>query len=281
MRFTPLTVVKMGLVLWVALWLASGLSDLLDRRLGRSQSLSPSMRVLTTKLTRLLLISAAILITLSEVGIDLTAFAVFSGALGVGLGFGLQKIFSNLVSGIILLIDRSIKPGDVISLGQTYGWINHLGARYASVITRDGKEHLIPNEELITQRVENWSFSDNLVRLRIPIGIAYHSDPRLAIKLCVDAAEMVPRVQLKPEPRCLLTSFGDNALTLELRFWINDPANGRGSVISDILLNIWDRFQEHGIDVPFPQRDLHLKSILGESDLSSLAHHLKEPPLSP
>jgi len=274
-RVSPLTLIKVALALWLSLWLANGLATLVERKLERSQSVAPTMRVLGAKLTRIALITTAFLVALSAVGIDLTALAVFGGALGVGLGFGLQKIFSNLVSGVILLMDRSIKPGDVISVGTSFGWINHLGARYASVITRDGIEHLIPNEELITQRVENWSYSNELVRLRIPIGISYQSDPRLAIKLCVEAAEMAPRVQLQPEPRCQLMGFGDNSLNLELRIWINDPQNGRANLISEVLLGVWDRFQEHGIEIPFPQRDLHLRSMLGERDLSSLAAALR------
>ncbi|MGB5604053.1 MAG: mechanosensitive ion channel domain-containing protein, partial [Gammaproteobacteria bacterium] len=193
-----------------------------------------------------------------------------SGALGVGLGFGLQKIFSNLVSGIILLMDKSIKPGDVISLGTTFGWINYLGLRYTSVITRDGIEHLIPNEELITQRVENWSFSDNLVRLKAPIGISYNSDVRLAMKLCIEAAEIVPRVELAPEPRVQLMGFGDSSVNLELRIWIDDPQQGRANILSEVLLNVWDKFHEHGITIPFPQRDLHVKSVLGETELAAL-----------
>ena len=188
LRLSPLTVVKVGLSLWFALWLANGIAGMVERRMARSQGSSATTRVLVSKLTRIALVTLAILVALSAVGIDLTALAVFSGALGVGLGFGLQKIFSNLVSGLILLMDRSIKPGDVISLGPTYGWVNHLGLRYTSVITRDAIEHLIPNEELIVQRVENWSFSDNLVRLRIPVGISYDSDVRLAMKLCLESA---------------------------------------------------------------------------------------------
>ena len=269
-RFSPLTVVKVGLSLWFSLWLANGLAALVERRLERSESVAPAMRVLGAKLTRLGLITGAVLIALSAVGIDLTALAVFSGALGVGLGFGLQKIFSNLVSGVILLLDRSIKPGDVIAINQTYGSINHLGARYASVITRDGIEHLIPNEELITQRVENWSYSNNLLRLRIPVGVSYNSDIRKAIALCVEAAEMVPRIQLQPEPRCQVTGFGDSSVNLELRVWIEDPQNGRGNVISEVLLEVWDRFHEHGIEIPFPQRDLHLRSVPEGHDLSGL-----------
>ncbi len=276
-RVSPLTVVKIAVSLWFALWLANGLATLVERRLEQSQSVAPTMRVLGAKLTRLSLIIGAILVALSAVGIDLTALAVFSGALGVGLGFGLQKIFSNLVSGVILLMDRSIKPGDVIAINNTYGWINHLGARYVSVITRDGSEHLIPNEELITQRVENWSYSNDMVRLRIPIGISYNSDPRVAIELCKEAAEMVPRVILTPEPRCQVVRFGDSSVDLELRVWIEDPQNGRGNVISEVLLGVWDRFHENGIEIPFPQRDLHLRSMLGEKDLQSLAATLRGP----
>lgn len=280
-RVSPLTVVKIAISLWFALWLANALAALVERRLGRSESVAPTMRVLGAKLTRISLIIGAILVALSAVGIDLTALAVFSGALGVGLGFGLQKIFSNLVSGVILLMDRSIKPGDVIAINNTYGWINHLGARYVSVITRDGSEHLIPNEELITQRVENWSYSDELIRLRIPIGISYNSDPRQAIELCVEAAQMVPRVILQPEPRCQVVRFGDSSVDLELRVWIADAQNGRGSVISEVLLGVWDRFHENGIEIPFPQRDLHLRSLLGEKDLQSLAATLQRPRQAP
>jgi len=259
-RLSPLIVIKAGVSLWLSLWLASVLATFLDRRLEGSDNVTPAMRVLSVKLLHLGLITAAFLITFSAVGIDLTALAVFGGALGVGLGFGLQKIFSNLVSGVILLMDHSIKPGDVIALGDTVGWINHLGARYVSVITRDGIEHLIPNETLITDRVENWSFSDSLVRLRLPIGISYKSDVRLAMKLCIEAAIATPRIQEKPEPKCLFKGFGDSSVDLELRVWIDDPPNGRANVLSDVLLGVWDRFHEHGIEIPFPQRDLHLRS---------------------
>jgi small-conductance mechanosensitive channel len=260
-RLSPLIVIKAGLALWLSLWFANVLSGFLDRRLESSVSVTPAMRVLSVKLLNVGLISAAFLITFSAVGIDLTAFAVFGGALGVGLGFGLQKIFSNLVSGVILLMDRSIKPGDVISVGNTFGWINHLSARYVSVITRDGIEHLIPNETLVTDRVENWSFSDNLVRLRVPIGVSYKSDVDLAMKLCVEAANDCARIVSQPESRCLMVGFGDSSVDLELRVWINDPANGRANVISDILLGVWRRFHQHGIEIPFPQRDLHFSSM--------------------
>lgn len=260
MRLSPLVIIKAGLLLWLSLWLAHVLAGFLDRRLESSESITPAMRVLSVKLLHIGLITAAFLVTFSAVGIDLTALAIFGGALGVGLGFGLQKIFSNLISGVILLMDRSIKPGDVIAVGETFGWINHLSARYVSVITRDGTEHLIPNEILITERVENWSYSNDLVRLRLPVGIAYKADVRLAIKLCIEAAESADRILKEPEPRCLLKGFGDSSVNLELRLWIRDPQNGRANVLSEVLLGIWDRFHEHGIEIPFPQRDLHLRS---------------------
>ena len=261
LRISLLTLIQGGITLTILLWLAMGLAGLVERHLQHARDFSPAARVLMVKLLRVVLIIVAIMIGLNSLGIDLTAFAVFSGALGVGLGFGLQKIFSNLVSGIILLMDKSIKPGDVIAIGQTYGWINHLGARYASVITRDGTEHLIPNEEMITQRVENWSHSHNMIRMRIPIDIAYSDDPRKAMKLCVEGAEMVPRVLLDPGPKCQLRAFGENGINLEIRVWIEDPQNGRADVVTEVLLHIWDRFQEHGISIPFPQRDVHLHMV--------------------
>jgi len=260
-RVSALTVIQGFIVMGVLLWLAIGLTGVIEKQLRRSDSISPAARVLISKFVRIALISAAIVFSLDNLGIDLTALAVFSGALAVGLGFGLQKIFSNLVSGVILLLDKSIKPGDVIALGKTYGWINHLGARYVSVITRDGVEHLIPNEELITQRVENWTHTDNFIRLKIPVSVSYQTDPRQAMQLCVEAAQMVPRVLLDPEPKCQLKRFGDSALDLELRVWLEDPENGRGNLISEVLLNVWDRFQENNIEIPYPQQDLHLRSM--------------------
>ena len=180
---------------------------------------------------------------LRTVGIDLTAFAVFTGAVGVGIGFGLQKAVSNFISGISILIDKSIKPGDVISVGDTYGWVSSLGARYVSVVTRDATEYLIPNEQLITERVINWSYSTAEVRLKLPVGISYSADVRKAIELCQQAANETPRVLNQPKPACLLKGFGDNAVNLELRVWINDPRNGVSNVKSEVFLRIWDNFR--------------------------------------
>lgn len=255
-----LAVLKGTVYLAAALWLANFLSGLIEGRLIRSQALTPSVGVLISKFVRIGLITAAFLLAVSSVGIDLTVFAVFGGALGVGLGFGLQKVVSNFVSGIILLLDKSIKPGDVISIGETYGWVKSLNARYVSLDTIDGKEHLIPNEELIIQRVENWSYSNKRLRLRIPVGVHYQSDVRLAIQLCIEAAREVERVLDDPEPRCLLRGFGDSSVDLEVSFWINDPEKGLNNVESDILLRIWDKFHEHNVEIPYPQRDVYLKT---------------------
>ena len=270
LRISALTVIKGMLALAVLLGLATVASRLLERRIKSTPSLTPSVQVLFSKLLKIVLVTIAVVAALSSVGIDLTAFALFSGAVGVGIGFGLQKVVANLISGVILLLDRSVKPGDVIGVGDTYGWIDSLGARYVSVVTRDGIEHLIPNEDLIVNRVENWSYSNNLVRLKIPVGIAYHSDLRRAIRVCIDAARATARVLDQPAPVCLVTGFGDSSVDLELGVWIRDPANGISNVRSEVLLNVWDRFHEHGIEIPFPQRDLHIRTpgalaVLGQA----------------
>ncbi len=264
-RISLLTVLTGLLTLALLLWGARTLSRLLEKRIRGNTALSPSIQVLFIKLSKVALIATAILVGLRIVGLDLTGFTIFTGAVGVGIGFGLQKIVSNLISGIILLLDKSIKPGDVITVGETYGWVNSLGARYTSLITQDGKEFLIPNEDLITQRVENWSFSNSTVRLKIPVGIAYSSDVRKAMALCEEAARQTTRIIQTPPPICLLAAFGNSSVDLELRAWINDPVNGVKNVKSEILLRIWDAFHEQGIDIPYPQRDIHIRTMPQEA----------------
>ena len=259
-RISLLTLLEGAFYLGILLWITMAVSNALERRVKQSKSLTPTTQELIAKIFKIVLVVLAFLITIGGLGIDLTTLAVFGGALGIGVGIGLQKVVSNLVSGLLILLDKSIKPDDVISVGATYGWVESLGARYASVRTRDGVEYLIPNEDLITQRVENWSHSDKAVRLNIPVGISYKSDVRLAMKLCKQAAKAVERVLAKPEPNCLLRGFGENSVDLEIRVWIDDPSEGRAAVINGALLGVWDLFQEHGIEFPFPQRDLHLKS---------------------
>lgn len=271
LRISALTVIKGVASLALLLWVAGLLSGVLERRIKTLPNLTPSVQVLFSKLLKIVLITIAVVAALSSVGIDLTAFAVFSGAVGVGIGFGLQKVVSNLISGVILLMDKSVKPGDVIGVGETYGAINTMGARYISVVTRDGTEYLIPNEEIIGRQVINWSHSNKAVRLRCPIGVSYGADIRKAIELCLESAAEVPRVIDQPKAGCLLRGFGDSAVDLELRIWINDPQNGTANIKSQVLLLVWDKFHEHGIEFPFPQRDLHIKSSEGLTALARAA----------
>lgn len=256
-----LTLLQGGITVILFVWGAIALSNFIEKRLRRARHMSPSMQVLLGKVFRIGLITTAFLFVLNTMGIDLTAFAVFGGAIGVGIGFGLQKVIANFISGIILLMDRSIKPGDVVGVGDTYGWVNALGARYVSVVTRDGREHLIPNELLITEKVENWSYSDTNIRLKIPVGISYNSDVKKAIDIMRNIIEKNPRILKNPEPNVLLMGFGDNSVNLEARAWISDPQNGTANITSDILLEIWEAFHRENIEIPFPQRDLHIKSV--------------------
>ena len=260
----------------LTLWISLGMARLLEKQVQGLRRLSPSLRVLLVKIIRIIFIIAATMIALSSMGINLSSLTVLGGAIGLGLGFGLQKVVSNFVSGVILLLDNSIKPGDVIEIEGTYGWINNLRARYASVITRDGTGHLIPNEDLITQRVINWSFTDELVRMRVPIGVSYKSDPHECIRLVLQAANGNDRVLQDPAPVCLLKDFGDSSINFELRFWLADPANGISNVKSLILLRVWDIFKENNIEIPFPQRDLHLRS----SDVDFVKRAAPDPELS-
>ena len=260
LRISALTIIEAALSLAVLLWLATMAGRLMERRITTLPNLTPSLQVLLSKLLKIVFVGLAVIVALNSVGIDLTAFAVFTGALGVGIGFGLQKPMSNFVSGVMLLLDKSVKPGDVISVGESYGWVSSLGARYVSVVTRDGTEYLIPNEDLITHQVVNWSHTSSQVRLKIPIGISYNADVHKACTLCREAAAETRRVLKEPAPACLLLGFGDSSVELELRIWIQDPKNGVRNVKSDVLLLVWDKFHAHGIEIPFPQRDLHLKT---------------------
>lgn len=260
-RLSLLHLIAGSLILVVFIGLSRAVNESFAKWVRTVEGASPSFQVLSVKLFKVGFYTLAIILTMGGLGLDLGNLAWFSGALGLGLGFGLQKVISNLASGFIILADKSIKPGDVIQVGETYGWVNNLRSRYISVITRDGVEYLIPNEDLITGKVVNWSYSHDLVRLKIPVGIAYGSDLELAMKLMLKAAAAVPRVLAKPEPSCRLMQFGDSAINFELRIWINDPQNGVAGVRSDVYLEIWRRLQEHGIEIPFPDRVLYHKSI--------------------
>jgi len=261
-------VVQLSIFIWVALILA----QLAENYVQGAKGVAPSLRVLTGKLLRLGLVAVALLIGLTSIGIDITAFALVTGAFGVALGFGMQKTISNLISGLLLLIDRSIKPGDVLELSdpsnrsvQLFGWVTALNARYVSLTTRDGTEWLVPNDELISQRIVNWSYSHNRLRLLTPIAISFDSDVRLAMQVAVDAARATPRVLGDPAPVCRLMSFGDSCVNLEMRFWIQDPTNGIINVRSDVLVAVWDQFRQNGIRTRLGHRDLFIK---GDSELT-------------
>ena len=224
-----------------------------------TQGFDPTQKLLAQKLAGIATITIAFFVGIDLLGISLTSLTVFSGALGLAAGFGLQKTVGNLIAGIILLLDRSIKPGDVIVAGgKDVGWVNKIGVRAVSVITRDGKEHLIPNEDLMTKAVENWSYTDRNVRIRIPVSVSYESDLELAQALMVRAAIESPRVLDNPKPNVWLTAFGDSGVEHEILAWINDPESGVGSVRSDVLNRLWVLFRDNDIVIPYPRRDVHL-----------------------
>lgn len=258
-RLSALLVVQATLWLAALLWGATLLVKVLDRRLQTVTDLSPSSRVLIGKLLRFGAIALAIVMALNAVGVDMTALAVFSGALGLGIGIGLQRVVANLLSGVFLLMDRSVKPGDVIEVEGTFGWVVSMQARFVSLVTRDRKEILIPNEDFITNRVVNWSHTDNYVRLEVPFSVTYDADPHRVRALAVEAAGKPGRVVEKPAPVCHLTAFGDNGLEFILRFWIEDAPGGVVNVTGQVLLAVWDAFKAEGIQVPFPHRDIKLR----------------------
>jgi len=261
LRLSLLMLVQAMATLAVLFVVVGALNAAARKRLQNVEGLSPSMRVLSEKMLRLFLYGLAVVIGLQTVGFDLTSLTVLSGAIGLGIGFGLQKVVSNLVAGLILLLDKSIKPGDVISIGDTFGWITDLSARYVSVKTRDGREYLVPNEDLITGQVVNWSHSNDLVRLDIDFGVSYASDPHEVRKLAREAAVKAKRVVHEPAPQCHITGFGDSSIDFVLRFWIRDPIGGLTNIRGDVFLVLWDALKEANIDIPFPRRDV---TILGK-----------------
>jgi len=239
-------------------------SKLAHRIMGKLTGFDEAQKLLAEKIVTIVVWALAILVGVDILGIDLTALAVFSGAFGLALGFGLQKTFGNLLAGIILLMDRSIKPGDVIAVSdmagrESFGQIRKIGIRAISVTTRDMKEYLIPNENLMINQVENWSYSSRDVRIKAPIGVSYGTDVELAERLLLEACKASPRVLEIPEPKALIMEFGGSGINFELRFWIQDPEEGISNVRSDIYKRAWKLFQDNGIRLPYPQLDVHLR----------------------
>ena len=255
-RLSALLLIKSVALLIGLTWLANNTGNYVETRVMSMSDLTPSLQVLIGKFIKIFLVIAAVIVALNAVGIDLTVFAVFSGAIGVGLGFGLQKVVSNFISGVIILLDKSIKPGDTISLGSTFGWIRELRSRFVSVVTRDGREFLIPNEDFITEKVINWSFTDKLVRLDVDFGVSYDCNPHEVSRLAIEAAESVERVSKVKKPVCWLTEFGDSSLNFKARFWISDPQNGLTNIRGMVMLALWDAFEANDIAIPYPHREI-------------------------
>jgi len=237
-----------------ALWIAG----VIEAKLMRIESLDSSLRIVGVRVAKALLTVIAIVTSLSLVGIDMTALSVFTGALGVGLGFGLQKIASNYVSGFIILLDRSIRIGNVVQVGADAGMVTQITTRYTVLRHPGGTEYIVPNEALISGVVQNQTYSDSRLRLATTVGVAYDSDLEKAMQLMIEAAKAQPRVLADPPPSVIITQFADNSVNLELGFWIADPEGGKGNVLSDVNLAIWKIFRVHGIEIPLPQRDVRI-----------------------
>jgi small-conductance mechanosensitive channel len=258
-RLSLLSVMKAGIIISLLLSIAMFVGKVSEQKLRRSTSLTPSSRVLISKLIKITLIAIAFLFGVTLAGLDLSSLAIFGGALGLGLGFGLQKVISNLFSGILLLADRSIKPGDIIEMPNgTFGWIGQLNARYVSIVTRENKEYLVPNEDFITQPVINWSYTDRLIRVETKFGVHYNSDPHQIKELAEAAAAGASRTVPEPPPVCHLVEFGDSSLNFVLRYWIEDAEKGVTNTKGEVMLALWDSFKEHGIEIPYPHREVYI-----------------------
>jgi small-conductance mechanosensitive channel len=261
LRISLYTVASFVLSMALLLFVALGLTNALHWRLMRSQALDDSLKLAITKLGKFLLLTTAVLVAMIASGIDITALAVFGGALGVGLGLGLQRVVSNFVSGVILAFEGSIRLGDIISVGTTYGTVIEMHARHVVVHTRDGLDILVPNETLLTGEITNWSHGDRDVRLGLPVQISYQDDPEVVIALLERVALQHPRVLRNPAPAGQLKGFGESGIDLELRIWVNDPEHGTGNVRSEVNRLIWKAFKESGITIPYPHRELFVREL--------------------
>jgi small-conductance mechanosensitive channel len=263
-RFSLWALLKAIVVVTGFVVITSIIARTIERRVMTVEALALSTRIGISKFSYFLLVGLGLLLGINAAGVDLTALTVLTGAVGLGLGFGLQAIASNFVSGFVLLMDKSIKPGDVISFtGHTgtstenFGWVQELRGRYVVVRDRDGVETLVPNQNLITNSVINWSYSDQRVRLRLPVMISYEDDPELALELLIKAADH-PRILRDPGPVSRLMSFEDYGMRVEARFWIRDPMNGVNNVRSDVNRQIFKLFRQAGIKIPVAQRELRM-----------------------
>ncbi len=259
--FSALDLLRTITVFGLLFWGARFLNHLITGRINAIDELTVSFKALLSKILDVLLPIIALVAALQLVGFPFGTLAIFGGAVGLGIGLGMQRTVSNFFSGFTLIADKSIKPGDVIEVAGTYGWVTEMNARYVTLRTRDGMAHLVPNDRFVEEGVINWSHDDRVVRMHAPFGVSYGTkDLRGLARACQERAVTVDRVLKSPAPRCNLMEFGDNSINFDLRFWINDPANGSANVRSDVMMAIWDLLQEMNIEVPFPQRDIHIKS---------------------
>ncbi len=267
-RISILNILGGILAILVTMLTAMWLGRMLERTVMATNSLDLSLRVVLSKLLRAVLIVLGVLIALPLAGINITVLSVFGGALGVGIGFGLQKIASNYLSGFIILLDRSIHPGDVLTVDGRFGKVSKLTSRYLLLQSTDGTEAIIPNDTLVNTTVVNHSYSNRQIRIGIPVQISYQSDLLVAMEIMRQAAVNQSRVLADPVTKVFLKSFGDNGIDLELSIWINDPEEGQRGLCSDINMEIWRKFKENNIEIPYPQRDLRI--IGGQQTLDNL-----------
>lgn len=261
LHLSVLGLVQGLIILVIVFWVASALSSTLENYLLRSSRLNYNTRALIVKFFRIIVYFIAFLTTMSAMGIDLTALAIFGGALGVGVGLGLQKITANFVSGVTLLLEKSIKIGDLIEVGTSTGWVRQMNVRYALIETMDGRDLMIPNETLISTQVTNWTHSNDLARVEFLVGVSYDTDSEMVKKLALEAIKEHEKSLQTPPPTCHLREFGDSALIFRITFWISDVKEGRAGPQSDVMIALHKKFRANGIDIPFPQRVLYQPDI--------------------
>lgn len=261
----------------VIFWTTSIILAFVDKRLMGIKNMRAANRVLIQKILQIFIYFIAFLMTMNILGINLTSLTVLSGALGIGLGFGLQKVASNFVSGMILLIERSLKPNDLIELEDgTFGYVRKSSSRSTLLETLDGKEIIIPNEEFIIKKVVNWTLNNSKARIDIPFGVSYEADIKKAQELGLAAAKDHPRCLQDPEPQCLLRNFGNSSVDFIIMFWIDDITKGRWNAQSEVMFDLWNRLKEHNIEIPFPQQDLHIKSSDVDFSTRAIANEKKK-----
>ncbi|GLQ05928.1 mechanosensitive ion channel family protein [Sneathiella chinensis] len=259
-RLSAYSILKASFTVVVLFWLAGIVSEFGEQRIKAIHGVKGTSKALLTKLSQIIVYFLAFIIGLDILGIDLTALAIFSGAVGIGVGFGLQKITSNFISGLILLFEKSIEIDDLVELGDgILGFVRHMGARYTLIETFDGKEIMVPNEDFITSRVTNWTYSSKRGRIDVHIGVSYESDIELVRDLLLETAREHPRCLTTPEPVCVLRAFADSSVNFMLSFWVDDVSYRRLEPQSDVMRSVWKKFKHHGIVIPYPQLDLHVQ----------------------